>query len=144
MVRADLGPHLPDADWPAAHGGRQTSIKRVITGIYYTPVSPRDHPEFLADYKAVRARTERKNGVLRQFTSVTRARVWRAIAALHAYLAVVTAFVIALTNMERRTCMASRSDWTRKRSMPWSAWWLATPSIGLGSVNAPPPRRRSA
>ena len=39
--------------------------------------------------------------MLRQFASVTRARVWGAIAAWHAYLAVMGSFVIALTNMER-------------------------------------------
>ncbi len=100
VVRADLGPTLPDDEWTSARGGRQISIKCDIAGIYRTPLSPRDHPEVLADYKAVRARIERKNGVLHQFASVTRARVWGAIAAWHAYMAVLGSFVIALTNME--------------------------------------------
>ncbi len=77
------------------------SFKRDFAGIYRTPLSDRDNPNVLADFKAVRSRIERTNGVLRQFSSMTPARVWGSMAAWHAWSAVLSSFPVALTNMER-------------------------------------------
>ncbi len=100
VVRVDFGPKLATYDVPLARGGRVVSFRRDLAGIYRTPLSPRENPNVLADFRAVRGRIERSNGVLRQFSSMTRARVWGSMAGWHAWTAVLSFFLVALTNME--------------------------------------------
>jgi hypothetical protein len=55
----------------------------------------------LSDFCRVRACIERRNGVLRRYSSLTVARGWKETAAWQGYLSVLSIFVLALSNMER-------------------------------------------
>jgi hypothetical protein len=80
---------------------RERGYKVDLAGIYRTPLSPRDHPNVKADFRAVRARIERRNGVLRQYAALTHTRGWKFYAGWQAYLSVLARFLTAIANMAR-------------------------------------------
>jgi len=99
MRLVEIGPHV------STHRSRRFKRERGYgqerAGIYLTPLSPREHPNVKAHFRAVRARIERRNGVLRQYASLTRTRGWRYHAGWQVYLSVLARFLTAVCNMAR-------------------------------------------
>jgi hypothetical protein len=78
---------------------RERGYRVDLAGIYRTPLSPREHPDVKAHFRAVRSRIERRTGVvLRQFAGLTRTRGWRSYAGWQAFMAVLARFLSAIAN----------------------------------------------
>jgi hypothetical protein len=71
--------------------------------------SAREHPAVKADFRAVRAAIERRNGTLHRYAALNRAPNWGAMAAWYGYAGEIARAFFALSNMLRLAARDARA-----------------------------------